>query len=91
MDLAYDHIVESNLPQDPLAKKEGEGQGEQVAQAASTINADFQEAYKAISSSPWGARLGGWMGSVVKQVCGSMLRREELLHLGPPALGGKML
>jgi len=34
----------------------------------STINKDFQEAYKAISSSPWGAKLGGFFGSVVKQV-----------------------
>lgn len=34
----------------------------------STLNNDFQEAYKAISSSPWGAKLGGFFGSVVKQV-----------------------
>lgn len=32
-----------------------------------TLNKDFQEAYKAISSSPWGAKLGGFFGSVVKQ------------------------
>lgn len=33
-----------------------------------SLNKDFQEAYKAISSSPWGAKLGGFFGSVVKQV-----------------------
>jgi hypothetical protein len=61
MDLAYDHIQEESLAQDeaanPAAKK-----------PESTLNDDFQEAYKAISSSPWGAKLGGFFGNVVKQV-----------------------
>lgn len=39
----------------------------------STLNKDFQEAYKAISSSPWGAKLGGFFGSVVKQVSSSIV------------------
>ena len=62
MDLAYDHIQESALSPDETAEN-----GAKTAES-STLNSDFQEAYKAISSSPWGARLGGFFGSVVKQV-----------------------
>lgn len=63
MDLAYDHIQESALSPDETAEN-----GSKKTES-STLNKDFQEAYKAISSSPWGARLGGFFGSVVKQVC----------------------
>ncbi|KAF7891240.1 uncharacterized protein EAF02_001565 [Botrytis sinoallii] len=59
MDLAYDHIQEEALQPDQNKEKSTE--------PAPTLNADFQEAYKAISSSPWGAKLGGFFGSVVKQ------------------------
>jgi len=63
MDLAYDHIAEESLPKDE------EGQpSESKPEAESSLNADFQAAYSAFSSSPWGARLGGFFGSVVKQV-----------------------
>ena len=62
MDLAYDHIQESALSPDETAENGSKGA------ESSTLNKDFQEAYKAISSSPWGARLGGFFGSVVKQV-----------------------
>lgn len=62
MDLAYDHIQEEALAPEQAAEKK-EKQAE-----TTTLNSDFQEAYKAISSSPWGARLGGFFGSVVKQV-----------------------
>ena len=61
MDLAYDHIQEEALQQEDSEK------GEQK-KPESTLNDDFQEAYRAISSSPWGAKLGGFFGSVVKQV-----------------------
>lgn len=61
MDLAYDHIQESALAPDQSAETDRTGE-------PSTLNTDFQEAYKAISSSPWGAKLGGFFGSVVKQV-----------------------
>lgn len=60
MDLAYDHIQESALAPDQTASTE--------KAEPSTLNTDFQEAYKAISSSPWGSKLGGFFGSVVKQV-----------------------
>jgi hypothetical protein len=62
MDLAYDHIQEEALSPDEASEKKDK-------QAETTLNSDFQEAYKAISSSPWGAKLGGFFGSVVKQVC----------------------
>ena len=61
MDLAYDHIQEEALSPEDASKK-------QEKQPENTLNADFQEAYKAISSSPWGAKLGGFLGNVVKQV-----------------------
>jgi hypothetical protein len=62
MDLAYDHIQE-----EALSPEEHTAQPEQKPETT-TLNSDFQEAYKAISSSPWGARLGGFFGNVVKQV-----------------------
>lgn len=61
MDLAYDHIQESALSPDDAS------QSAEAMPEPSTLNTDFQEAYKAISSSPWGAKLGGFFGSVVKQ------------------------
>ncbi|KAL3422040.1 BSD domain-containing protein [Phlyctema vagabunda] len=61
MDLAYDQIIQQSVSEsehkDDKDKKIPEG----------SLNEDFQEAYKAISSSPWGAKLGGFFGSVVKQ------------------------
>ena len=66
MDLAYDHIVEESLP------KEEDGKRNKAAgsadQTQNSLNAEFQDAYKAFSASPWGARLGGFFGNVVKQV-----------------------
>ena len=63
MDVAYDHIQEEILSPD---EQWGENQNAQH----STLNTEFQEAYKAISSSPWGAKIGGFWGSVMKQVSG---------------------
>jgi hypothetical protein len=69
MDLAYDHIQEQALSPEKASQNNEEKKPE------TTLNADFQEAYKAISSSPWGAKLGGFFGSVVKQV---LIRSVEL-------------
>jgi len=72
MDFAYDHITEETLANDkPDDKKE--------KQPETTLNSDFQEAYKAISSSPWGAKLGGFFGSVVKQ--GEVVYKEASSEL----------
>jgi hypothetical protein len=59
MDLAYDHITE-----DGYAKKTEEPK---TTQPQSTLNEDLQDAYKAFSNSPWGARIGGFFGTVAKQ------------------------
>jgi len=64
MDLAYDHIQEEALS----PEKSNADDDKQKQPETNTLNTDFQEAYKAISSSPWGAKLGGFFGSVVKQV-----------------------
>lgn len=64
MDVAYDHIQESNLPED---NSDSSSADKKPAQQSS-LNADLQDAYRAFSSSPWGARIGGFLGSVVKQV-----------------------
>lgn len=79
MDLAYDHIVEESLPKEDDGKRSRantattasgahavEGTAEQTQ---NSLNAELQDAYKAFSASPWGARIGGFLGTVVKQVC----------------------
>lgn len=64
MDIAYDHIQESNFPEE-----HGESPPEETKQTPqASLNADLQDAYRAFSSSPWGARIGGFFGTVVKQV-----------------------
>ena len=72
MDLAYDHIQE-----EALSPEKGSTNQNEEKKPETTLNTDFQEAYKAISSSPWGAKLGGFFGSVVKQVLGSLEKTES--------------
>jgi len=69
MDLTYEY-----LQQDPVAKKENEPgakdtseDGSKPEQPQVSLNEEFQDAYKAFSASPWGARIGGFLGNVVKQ------------------------
>ncbi|KAI9765435.1 MAG: hypothetical protein M1840_007393 [Geoglossum simile] len=59
MDVAYDHIQEEALPPHE--------DGDEGDTNKETLDTEFQQAYKAISSSPWGARFGAFMGSVKKQ------------------------
>ena len=61
MDAAYDHIQEEVLRPDEVTTKEGE-KGEE-----SSLNSEIQEAYKSFTASPWGAKLGGFFGTVRKQ------------------------
>lgn len=63
MDSAYDHIQEESYP----TKQSTDGDSTHN-ETANNFNAEFQDAYKAISSSPWAARLGGFLGNVKKQV-----------------------
>ena len=61
MDVAYDHIQEEVFSPDQVTKTEGK------KQETGNLNTEFQEAYKSFSASPWGAKLGGFFGSVKKQ------------------------
>ncbi|KFY38896.1 hypothetical protein V494_04166, partial [Pseudogymnoascus sp. VKM F-4513 (FW-928)] len=89
---AYDHIQESTLAPEEAsrpANNAASGTGNAAGTAQNTLNADFQDAYKAISSSPWGAKLGGFFGSVVKQ--GEHVYKEasqELSAVGQEATKG---
>lgn len=58
MDVAYDHITEDSLSPDEANRK---------TETESNLNAEFQEAFKAVSASPWGAKLGGWFTQARKQ------------------------
>ncbi|KAL5611772.1 hypothetical protein BROUX41_000653 [Berkeleyomyces rouxiae] len=70
MDIAYDHIQEDVFNKDEPADKNdatNTEKNEKQQQAQASLNSDIQEAYKAISSSAWGAKIGGFFGTVVKQ------------------------
>lgn len=83
MDLAYDQIAADALPKDN-EQGSNDNKGDQKQQP--TLNEEVQEAYKAISTSAWGTKLGGFFGNVVKQ--GESVYREasqELTSLGADA------
>ncbi|KAK4128456.1 BSD-domain-containing protein [Parathielavia appendiculata] len=85
MDIAYDHIQESTFPEEHSDSQSG---NKKPAPQAS-LNEDLQDAYRAFSSSPWGARIGGFFGSVVKQ--GGTVYHEaqkELSAVGQDATRG---
>jgi hypothetical protein len=65
MDISYDYITEEPTRDNDNADK---NPSQESANTANNLNAEFQEAYKAVSSSPWGMKLGGWMASAKKQV-----------------------
>ncbi|KAF2453833.1 hypothetical protein BDY21DRAFT_310090 [Lineolata rhizophorae] len=78
MDVAYDHIQEENFPdEDEFRKNENGGDkdngnggasgGNAQHRASGSFNTELQDAYRAFSNSPWGARLGGFFGTVRKQ------------------------
>ena len=66
MDIAYDHITEETFSPDraqtPTPLKAGAS-----SSSKPNLNTEFQETFRAFSSSPWGARLGGLWGNVRKQ------------------------
>jgi hypothetical protein len=68
MDSAYDHLQDETYPSG--SSKQGAGGDSTHQETANNLNAEIQDAYKAISSSPWAARLGGFLGTVKKQVRG---------------------
>ncbi|KAG8629031.1 hypothetical protein KVT40_002896 [Elsinoe batatas] len=84
MDVAYDHIQEEALAADESSRAERKD-GDRPA----GLNAEFQEAFKAVSASPWGARLGGLWGSVRAQ--GESLytnAQQEVAHVSTQATRG---
>ncbi|KAK3349404.1 hypothetical protein B0T25DRAFT_241881 [Lasiosphaeria hispida] len=85
MDVAYDHIQEESFPDD----NERSTTADKKPVPAASLNEEMQDAYRAISSSPWGARIGGFLGSVVKQG-GSVYReaQQELTAVGQDATRG---
>lgn len=64
MEFAYDHIQEEIVAQDTSNDK-----GKDPEKPKESLNEEFQEAYKAFSASPWGVRVGSFIGTVKKQVC----------------------
>src|SRR5689334_20938563 len=69
MDVAYDHLQESFTEETTTASTaQSSSTGENKPAQQNSFNDDLQDAYRAFSSSPWGARIGGFFGSVVKQV-----------------------
>lgn len=62
MDIAYDHIQGEVLSPDQIASKKPQDPNQEEG----NLNTEFQEAYKSFSSSPWGARLGGFFSDVRK-------------------------
>ena len=84
MDAAYDHIQEEVLHTEENTKQTS---GEPEAQG--NLNSELQEAFKSFSASPWGARLGGFLGNVRKQ--GESYyhdARQEAAAVGEDALKG---
>ena len=87
MDIAYDHIQESAFPAttaedrttSPSGSNNSSGNASKPATQPKSLNEDLQDAYRAFSSSPWGARIGGFLGSVVKQ--GEAVYREATQEL----------
>lgn len=67
MDIAYDHIQEETFPDDDGRDKKSAQSADASKEPAKDFNTEVQEAYKAISNSPWAARIGGLWGTVKKQ------------------------
>ncbi|KAK4579986.1 hypothetical protein LTR86_000188 [Recurvomyces mirabilis] len=69
MDVAYDHVQEETYS--PSEERSGTSTTEQSSSDANnsnqSLNADFQQAFQAVSTSPWGSRLGGWFTQARKQ------------------------
>ncbi|TWU77674.1 hypothetical protein ED733_008222 [Metarhizium rileyi] len=85
MDLAYDRIQENAYSQERKESNETPKPGQQEP----SLNSDLQDAYKAISSSPWGLKIGGFLGNVLKQ--GETVyaqAQKELVEVGEDATKG---
>ncbi len=59
MDIAYDHVQE-----EALSPSEEDAQDTTAAETSTNLNADLQQAFQAVSSSPWAV---AWVGGSVKR------------------------
>ncbi|KAG6233418.1 hypothetical protein E4U47_000845 [Claviceps purpurea] len=87
MDLAFDHIPEVVYPK--AGQESGETPPEATSEGPSSLNEELQDAYKAISSSTWGMKIGGFLGNVMKQ--GETVyaqAQKELAEVGEDATKG---
>lgn len=67
MDAAYEHISEEEPTHHSGSTSQGASDNTE-AEPPITLTTEFQQAYQAVvSSSPWGAKLGGFFGQVKKQ------------------------
>lgn len=82
MEFAYDHIQEEIVAQDTSNDK-----GKDPEKPKESLNEEFQEAYKAFSASPWGARVGSFIGTVKKQVCLLIRLYGGWWVVNPPRIG----
>lgn len=74
MDSVYDHIAEQSYSGDRASTptpanddSPADATTPKPTQQRSNLQTEFQETFKAFSSSPWGAKLGGFWGNVRKQ------------------------
>ncbi|XP_044716291.1 BSD domain-containing protein [Hirsutella rhossiliensis] len=84
MDLAYDYMQDDAHPKD-----QGVAASASHPEQQPSLNDDIQDAYKAISSSAWGIKIGGFLGTVVKQ--GESVynqAQKELAEVGEDATKG---
>jgi hypothetical protein len=68
MDVAYDHQFQEAVTQSKQTNGSGNDKGKEPEREKESLNDELQQAYKAISNSPWGARFGAFVGTVRKQV-----------------------
>ena len=70
---AYDHIQSATLEADHLPPSSSKPDPNNLSldttanSEPGNLTTDLQDAYKSFSASPWGAKLGGFFGTVVKQ------------------------
>ena len=81
MDVAYDHVQEEALSPSPSHERKPSAPSDSTSttqddsnpsssteQAQSpNLNTEFQQAFKAVQSSPWGATIGGWFSTARRQ------------------------
>ncbi|KAI7188907.1 hypothetical protein KC319_g347, partial [Hortaea werneckii] len=65
MDVAYDHVQEESYS--PANANDQSQKQANTSEPPQTLNTEFQQAFQAVSASPWGFKLGGWFNQARKQ------------------------